>query len=118
MAERDAFLLMIFLSRTELPLRWQFLIFLLVTILLMIFTRPFAVKKLMLGRVTTNVNSLDGQEVLVVRKITQFEKGEVKASNGVLWTAIGEGSEEIAKGAVCVVARVEGNTLVVKSKEK
>ena len=111
-------LLMIFLSRTELPLRWQFLIFLLVTILLMIFTRPFAVKKLMLGRVTTNVNSLDGQEVLVVRKITQFEKGEVKASNGVLWTAIGEGSEEIARGAVCVVARVEGNTLVVKSKEK
>ena len=111
-------LLMIFLSRTELPLRWQLLIFLLITILLMIFTRPFAVKKLMLGRVTTNVNSMDGQEVLVVRKITQFEKGEVKASNGVLWTAIGEGSGEIAKGTVCVVVRVEGNTLVVKSKEK
>ena len=109
-------LLMIFLSRTALPFRWQLLIFFLITILLMIFTRPFAVKKLMLGRVTTNVNSLDGQEVLVVKKITQFDKGEVKASNGVLWTAIGEGSGEIPKGTVCVVTRVEGNTLVVKSK--
>ena len=110
-------LLMIFLSRTGLPLRWQFLIFFLITILLMIFTRPFAVKKLHLGRVPTNVNSLDGQEVLVVKKITKFEKGEVKASNGIVWTAIGEGSgAEIPKGTVCVVSRVEGNTLVVKEK--
>ncbi len=112
-------LLMIFLSRTALPLRWQFLIFFLITILLMIFTRPFAVKKLRLGSVATNVNSLDGQEVLVVKKITKFEKGEVKASNGIVWTAIGEGldeGEEISRGSVCVVVRVEGNTLVVNKK--
>ena len=63
------------------------------------------------------MNSLDGQEVLVVKKITKFEKGEVKASNGIVWTAIGEGSgAEIPKGTVCVVSRVEGNTLVVKEK--
>jgi len=109
-------LLMIFLSRTGLPLRWQLLIFFLVTILLLAFTRPFAVKKLRIGRLATNVNSLDGQEVLVVKKITKFEKGEVKASNGVLWTALGEGSDEIAKGSVCKVVRVEGNTLVVREK--
>ncbi|MBQ7539398.1 MAG: NfeD family protein [Treponema sp.] len=109
-------LLMIFLSRTGLPLRWQLLIFFLVTILLLAFTRPFAVKKLRLGRLATNVNSLDGQEVLVVKKITKFEKGEVKASNGVLWTALGEGSDEISKGSVCKVVRVEGNTLVVREK--
>ena len=111
-------LVMIFFSHTGLPLRWQLLIFFLITIVLMIFTRPFAVKKLRLGRVATNVNSLDGQEVLVVKKITRFEKGEVKASNGVVWTALGEGSEieEIPKGTVCVVVRVEGNTLLVKEK--
>ena len=111
-------LVMIFLSRTGMPFRWQLLIFFLITIILMIFTRPFAVKKLRLGREATNVNSLDGQEVLVVKKITKFEKGEVKASNGVVWTALGEGSEggEIPKGAVCVVVRVEGNTLVVREK--
>lgn len=109
-------LLMIFLSRTALSFRWQLLIFFLITILLLIFTRPFAVKKLKIGRVMTNVNSLDGQEVLVVKKITKFEKGDVKASNGVVWTATGEGDDEIEKGTVCLVRRVEGNTLVVKAK--
>jgi len=112
-------LLMVFLCRTGLPFRWQLLIFFVITILLMIFTRPFAVKKLKLGRVTTNVNSMDGQEVLVVKKITRFEKGEVRASNGVTWMAacsesVWEG--EIPKGSVCLVERVEGNTLVVKLK--
>lgn len=110
-------LLMVFLCRTGLPFRWQLLIFFVITILLMIFTRPFAVKKLRLGRVTTNVNSMDGQEVLVVKKITRFEKGEVKASNGVTWmAACSESAGEIPKGSVCLVERVEGNTLVVKLK--
>lgn len=107
--------LLIFLCQTGIPLRWQLLIFFLITIVLLIFTRPFAVKKLKLGRVTTNVNSLDGQEVLVVKKIKKFEKGEVKASNGVVWAATAE--EEIEKGTVCVVVCVEGNTLIVKEKE-
>ena len=109
-------LFMVFFCKAGLPLRWQLLIFFLITILLMIFTRPFAVKKLKLGKVTTNVNTLDGQEVLVVKKIARFEKGEVKASNGVVWTAMSEGENEIAKGTVCVVVKVEGNTLIVREK--
>lgn len=109
-------LFMVFFCKTGLPLRWQLLIFFLITIILMVFTRPFAVKKLKLGRVATNINSLDGQEVLVVKKITRFDKGEVKSSNGVVWTAMLESGEEIPKGTVCVVSRVEGNTLIVKEK--
>ena len=106
---------MIFISRTPVPFRWQFLIFFLVTILLLVFTRPFAVKKLKLGRVSTNVNSLEGQEVLVIKKITKFEKGEVRSSNGVVWAAMCHG-EEIPKGSVCEIVGVEGNTLIVKEK--
>lgn len=106
---------MIFISRVPVPFRWQFLIFFLVTILLLVFTRPFAVKKLKLGRVSTNVNSLEGQEVLVIKKITKFEKGEVRSSNGVVWAAMCHG-EEIPKGSVCEIVGVEGNTLIVKEK--
>jgi len=86
-------LLMIFVSRTALPVRWQLLIFLLITILLIIFTRPFAVKKLKLGKVATNVNSLEGQDVLVIKKISPFEKGEAKASNGLVWNAMSDEGE-------------------------
>lgn len=106
---------MIFISRAPVPFRWQFLIFFLVTILLLVFTRPFAVKKLKLGRVSTNVNSLEGQEILVIKKITKFEKGEVRSSNGVVWAAMCHG-EEIPKGSVCEIVGVEGNTLIVKEK--
>ena len=78
--------LMIFLSKTNMPIRWQILLFLIITILLIIFTRPFAIKKLKLGRDKMNVNALEGQEILITKKITQFEKGEGKAKNGVIWS--------------------------------
>ena len=78
---------MIFISRTSIPFKWQLLIFLAITIILIIFTRPFAVKKLKLGKDKMNVNALEGQEVIVTKAIKEFEKGEVKAKNGVFWTA-------------------------------
>ena len=110
--------LMVFLCQTPLPFLWQVLVFFLITIVLLLFTRPFAVKRLRIGTVTTNVNTLEGQEVLITKKITQFEKGEAKASNGVIWTATSDGEGEIPKGTVCVVSRVEGNTLVIEKNKK
>ena len=114
-------LFMIFLSRTNMPLRWQLIFFLVLTIALVLTTRPFVMKKLKLGKNTTNVNSMEGQEVLVTKKISKFEKGEVKAKNGVIWSAknADENSDsEILEGFVCEVVKVDGNTLSVKIKNK
>lgn len=108
----------IFIAKTPLPFRWQLLLFVIITVILIVFTRPFAVKKLNIGKSNnTNVNALEGQEVLVVHKITPFEKGTAKAKNGVEWTAVSDGSTEIDEGAVCIVLKIEGNTLVLKEKE-
>ncbi|MBD5433526.1 MAG: NfeD family protein [Treponema sp.] len=104
---------MIFISFTPLAFRWQLLIFMVLTIALLFFTRPLAVKTLKSKRLRTNVESLAGQEVLLVRDIKPFEKGEAKAKNGVIWTAAAEGDAEIPAGTVCVVSCVEGNTLKV-----
>lgn len=109
-------LVMIFLSKTNMPFKWQLLVFLVLTIVLVLTTRPFAVKKLKLGKNATNVNSMVGQEVLVTKKITKFEKGEVKAKNGVIWSAknFDENEDsEINFGEVCKVVEVDGNTLSV-----
>ena len=46
-------LLMIFLSKTKMPFLWQMVIFLVVTIALVLVTRPLAVKKLKIGRACT-----------------------------------------------------------------
>lgn len=112
-----AALIMIFVSQTGLPFKWQLLLFLVLTIALIVITRPFAVKKLKLGKNKTNVNSLVGQEVLVVKKISPFQKGEVKAKNGVIWTAQNadpQSSSEIPEGTVCTIEKIDGNTLSVK----
>ena len=81
---------------------------------LIIFTRPFAIKKLKNGKSKTNVDSIIGQEVLITKTIDNFEKGEAKAKNGVIWTAKSKDNVTIKKGTVCSVVSIEGNTICVE----
>ncbi len=108
---------LIFIARTSLGFQWQVLIFVIITVVLVIFTRPFAIKKLKIGNNKTNVNSLIGSEVIVTKKITEFDKGEAKAKNGVIWTATSDNNKTIEKGTVCSIISVEGNTIIIKEKE-
>lgn len=106
--------IMIFLSRTEMPFKWQLLIFLLISVVLMLFTRPFFVKKLKLGKYKMNSDAIEGTKMKVMAPITQFQKGTVKAQNGVVWNAESADEEPLATGDICVVKSVKGNTLVVQ----
>lgn len=109
-------LLMIFICKTQIGFKWQILIFLVLTIAFILFTRPLVMKKLGLGKNVTNVNTMEGQEVLVTKAVSTFEKGLAKAVNGVMWSVTAENGGEIAEGTVCVVTKVEGNTLTIKVK--
>ena len=60
----------------------------------------------------TNADSLIGKKVLVVQRMTELDKGAVKAG-GIVWTARAEKGQRIEKGAECEVVRIEGNTAVV-----
>jgi len=109
-------LIMVFLSFFKIPLPIQILIFLFISAVLLIFTRPLAVKKLKIGKVKTNVDSLPGKHALVIKKIGEFETGEAKV-NGQIWTARAENNAEIAEGAKCEILRIEGVQLIVRSLE-
>lgn len=109
---------LIFIARTSLSFKWQILIFVVLTVILVVFTRPFAVKKLKIGRSRTNVDSIVGEEVLIVKAIEKFQKGEAKANNGVIWTAKSVDGAQIPKDSVCEIVSVEGNTLCVKEKSQ
>ncbi|MDR0456401.1 MAG: NfeD family protein [Treponema sp.] len=111
-----AALLMVFLSLFKIPLSVQIIIFLIIASLLLIFTRPLAIKKFKMGREKTNVDSLAGKHVLVIKTIGEFEKGEVKL-NGLTWTARSDNNAEIAAGTKCEVLRVEGVQLIVRPLE-
>ncbi|MBO6176108.1 MAG: NfeD family protein [Treponema sp.] len=111
-----AALLMVFLSFTPVPFVWQLIVFLIVTIVLIFFTRPFAVKKLKVGKEVTNVAAIIGQQVVAVDEISEFKKGSVKSSGGILWSAALENldDESIPCGKICTVVSVEGNTVRVR----
>jgi membrane protein implicated in regulation of membrane protease activity len=111
-----AALIMVFLSLLNIPLSVQILIFLVISALLLIFTRPLAIKKFKIGRVKTNVDSLVGKQALVIKAISEFDKGEVKI-NGQIWSAHTADNSTIAEGTKCEVLRVEGVQLIVKAME-
>ncbi|MCQ2589826.1 MAG: NfeD family protein [Treponema sp.] len=104
---------LIFIARTSLPLKWQLLIFAVLVLVLVLFTRPFVVKKLKIGKDKTNVNTMVGEEVLITKTITKFEKGEAKAKNGVIWSVTTADGNEVKEGSVAKVISVDGNTLTV-----
>ena len=108
---------LVFLSRTALPFRWQILVWVVLTIILIALTRPFALKKLKVpSKNKTNVNALIGQTVIITKDISEFEKGQAKSKNGVIWQVsnanLAQGT--IKAGAVCKVCEVRGNSLLVE----
>ena len=109
-------ILMIFLSKTGMELQWQILIFIAVACILLVVTRPLLMKKIKIHK--TNVNSLEGQEVLILKTASKFQKGEAKTKNGVIWNCVSETEEEIPEGATGTVTKVDGNTLIIVSEKK
>ena len=93
-------------------------IFLAVSLLLLIFTRPAALRYMNKSTLKTNVDSLAGEVGVVSERIDNLEAtGKVKL-NDVLWTARSEDGTVIEEGAVVEISRVEGVKLIVKMKEE
>jgi len=106
--------IMVFVSFLPIAFVYQFIIFLVISAVLLVFTRPIAVKKFKTGRIKTNVDSLAGKHALVTKQIGEFDKGEVKI-DGQIWSARSEDNSVIGEGTKCEVLRVEGVHAVVRS---
>jgi len=63
----------------------------------------------------TNIDALVGREGIVAEQIKPYSNGQVKIG-GETWQARTEGEVVVGKGAIVVVLRVEGNTVVVQHK--
>lgn len=66
-----------FISIAGLPISAQVIVFLVNSIVLLIFTRPIAVKKLNAKTERTNSDSIIGKEVVVTSKVYRHTKGTV-----------------------------------------
>ena len=98
------------------PYFWvQVVVFIIVSVLMLIFTKPIAVKFFNKGRIKTNAESLIGQRAIVVSEIDNLKGiGEVTVS-GLDWSARTlEDGLVIPEKAVVVIRRIEGVKLIVE----
>lgn len=94
----------------------QIIVFLVVSILLLVVTRPIVKKRMNVGSERTNVDALIGKEVKVVKSVEPFEAGEARI-NGLTWVAIGSDEKErISEGSIAKIVAVKGVKLVLTQK--
>lgn len=96
----------------------EIIVFAVISLLSFLIIKPLINKKLQRIKSNTNVDSLLGKKGMVVKKITNLDKGEVKI-NSVIWNAIKRDSEEdIEKGEVVEIVAIQGNKLLVRKSSK
>lgn len=101
------------------PLFLQVILFFLVSIVLLIFTRPVAVRYFNRDRVKTNVESMVGRQAVVTGEINNLQGiGQVTVA-GQEWSARSvDDSLRIPVGSVVNVLSISGVKLVVKLDEQ
>lgn len=101
----------------ELPV--QIIAFLVVSVVLLVLTRPVAIKFFNQERQKTNAESLIGQKAVVLETIDTLRGvGRVEA-NGMEWSAkTDEPESKIEAGEVVLIQGIQGVKLIVKKEEE
>ena len=105
---------MVFLAFTPMPFVAQVFIFVVLALVLLIFTRPIVKKKLSQKQIATYYERVIGQIAVVTKKITALDKGAVKI-NGMEWTAAVKEDIVLEKGSKCIIEEIAGVTAYVKA---
>ena len=96
------------------PLWVQILLFSVVSVLIMLLVRPFAVKVMDKSRTRTNIEEVIGEQAEVIEDIdNQRERGKVRY-RGVEWMARSADGNKIAAGEMVMVESVAGFKLIVR----
>ena len=100
------------------PLWLQLLVFMVVSIVLLIFTRPIATKFFNQNRAKTNVESVVGKQAIVTVTIDNLKGQGQIVTNGMEWTARSIDDSTIEEGAVVVIEKIEGVKAIVKIRKE
>ncbi|MBD5444667.1 MAG: NfeD family protein [Lachnospiraceae bacterium] len=106
-------------SIPETPIVLQVIVFLIVSLVLLFFTRPVAVKYFNKDRVRTNIEGMIGRQAIVVSEINNVEGiGQVN-TGGMEWSARSSYHNVVLPvGAVVTVLGVDGVKLIVEERKE
>ena len=97
------------------PFWVQIVVFAVISVVALIFTRPLIKKLMDRTERKTNVDEFVGKRVKVIKAIDKFDGGEIKL-NGVVYTAIlcEEDEKTIDTNTIVEVVALKGNRVVVR----
>lgn len=103
----------------NLPLAVQIILFLVVSVVMLIFTRPIAVRYFNKDRVRTNVESMVGRQAIVISEIDNLQGIGQVTVGGQEWSARSVDDDiRMPVGMVVDVVSISGVKLIVKESEK
>lgn len=92
-------------------------VFIAVTALSFVFTRPIVERHLNHSREKTNLDSLIGKSGKVIEEIDRIQQKGKILLNGMEWTARSENDEVIPVDTIVLVKQVEGAHVIVRTKK-
>ena len=94
---------------------WQIGFFIVVSFLLLIFTRPFAVKYINSNHEKTNYEGIIGKVVRITETVNNYEMTGTTVLNGIEWTVrTKEDGQILNPGDLAKVVDISGVKLIVK----
>lgn len=101
------------------PLYLQIILFFVVSILLLFFTRPVAVKYFNKERVKTNAEGLVGKQAIVISEVDNLQGIGQVTIGGIEWSAKSSQDEvPIPVGSVVDVLAIQGVKLIVEERKE
>ena len=101
------------------PLAGQIIVFFVVTIVLLYFTRPFAVKYIITQRVKTNYEGIIGKTIRITETVDNISQTGTAVVNGQEWTVRAEKDGDILEpDTLAKVVNIEGVKLIVRKYEE
>lgn len=98
---------------------WQIGIFIAVSFLLLIFTRPFAVKYINSNHEKTNYEGIIGKVVRITETVNNYEMTGTTVLNGIEWTVRTEEDGQVLNpGDLAKVVDISGVKLIVRKCEE
>lgn len=105
----------IFMAVIGAPIWLQATVFIVVSLVLLFFTRPIAVKYFNKDRVKTNVESMVGRQAIVISEIDNLQGIGQVTVGGQEWSARSADDQvKIVVGAVVAVVAINGVKLIVR----
>lgn len=104
----------IIVSAFGLDIIWQVAVFVVVSIVLLIFTRPLAVKYMNVNKLKTNYEGIIGKVIRISEDVSNINETGKAIVNGVEWTVRTQDEKIIEKGSIVKVINIVGVKLIVE----